>query len=294
MPVISRNLTEEERRKLLDCDGNRIVEKVAHRLLAEASHVKGNRRVEDVRFPLTKFRWRNTRFSDVEFVDCDLGAPLISWRPFRSREFSTSRFSSVSMDGLNVSRCRFRDCSFSNTVFGRNYYGLLEKSTFLDCRFENCSFSYVGFVDCLFDSCTFGSAEGTQTRFERCEIRGSTLGGRFNSVRFNGCDLTNLDFSDCEFGDSGLLNNCYDATRFPEKSDNYFLAPGTLVDQLPVVSEHLGSEGREWIEFVSDGTDVQVVNNSFYEELSETERAVLNELLHPRRIRGLYNGNNRP
>lgn len=284
MSVKSRKLSSREQADLLGPDVDRLSEKEAQLCLAAASKSKTHHQVSDLKFPLTKFRWRHSRFSDVRFSRCDLGAPFVTRRPFQKRLFTRCGFESVSMDGLNLNSCAFRDCSFTDVVFGRKFYGLLSKSSFCDCSFEACSLSYVEFASCTFDDCSFSDIEGTHTRFRSCRVQGTTLEGTLRTGQFNRCHLNNVDLSGCQYEDFSFLETTYENVQLPQGKNSFFVDRMALQELLPHVRENCSADASDWIEFLSETEDLQPVSESLFEELSNSDREFVVRLLYPERV----------
>jgi uncharacterized protein YjbI with pentapeptide repeats len=288
MPIRSRTLSEEERRALLKLDEGRLTEQEALALLAAASRAETGSTMQDVRFPLTKFRWKHTRFIKTSFIACDLGSPLITRRFFGERLFDRCKFSNVGMDGLNVTATGFRACTFNKVTFGQELFGVFGKCQFEDCSFENCLFSHVTIEHCGFSQCRFTQVASEHTSFRHCQFTKSTIGGRFGPVLLDSCMLEDVDLSPCYLGESTFLDSTFQRVTFPHTLENYFVTAATLESLIQSLDDRLTDDCRADLIDEAGISCVHAISEDFLEDYNERERELIHGYCFPRRLRNEY------
>ena len=158
---------------------------------------------------------------------------------FENKTYSKTDFTQSLLDKGDYENCIFEHCNFLHSDFS--------KTKFIDCTFTACNLSMIQLGDSVFRDCRFTECKMLGLHFEDCNEYGLSIllsncvlnhssfyQTKMKGVRFNGCQLEEVDFTLCDltqasFANCDLLNAKFENTML-EKTDfrtarNYSINP---------------------------------------------------------------------
>lgn len=249
----------------------------------------GSGPVENVTFPVG-FRWDrqavHRRFSAVDLSSAQIAGGFLSRVLFDGCDFED-----VLLPGTSLRKVEFRGCSFLRVVFGPKALTPIERTVFLDCRFDQVVMSDVNAVESRFERCDFRAFDGRRIRFRESQLIDTAISGTMITCNFVSCELRNVDLSAAELSDIGLVKNDFNGVSLPDRTDNFFVPPGLFRAAANSIAEELTPKSRTTLLKLAQivGTSsapVECVHRSQFDSMSELEVDTILGALHPCRVLG--------
>lgn len=249
----------------------------------------GSGPIENVKFP-AGFKWdrqaAHRRFSAVDLSGVQIAGGFLS-RPL----FDGCVFEDVLLPGASLRKAEFRDCSFLRVAFGPKALTPIERTVFLDCRFDQVLMSEVNAVESRFERCDFRGLDGRRIRFRESQLIDTAFAGTMTTCNFVSCELRNVDLSEAELADIGLVKNDFNGVSLPDREDNFFVPPALFQTAANSIADELSPESRATLLKLAQivGTSsapVECVHRSQFDSMSEPEIDMVLGALRPCRVLG--------
>jgi uncharacterized protein YjbI with pentapeptide repeats len=246
----------------------------------------------DAIFP-RQFAWPRRKTAGVCFRNVEFRSPFIGTGLFGRYRVSACVFEDCTLDGLKTNRAAFADCRLERTTFGPRLYGHLSRTQFQDCALRDCSFTHVEWYDCQLHNCCVEGGRMTDIIFRNCRIEGVKLSARLRKVNFIHCCVSNADFSEAEFYDSGFVECFREKTRLPDHPRNFAIPSAALLQAKPTLRQRLSSAGyRQFAEIADiDGASgmEEIIDPETFDDLTEDENHIVMEVLYEMKRAGPKN-----
>ena len=241
--------------------------------------------VSDVRLP-PKEKWPFPRLKDAKFENVDLNSPILGGVLSRPA-IVACEFVNVDLDGVNCSKAMFENSTFESCVFGRKYFGSFSKTDFINCRFEACSFVSMEFFGCAIKRCEFRECRIEAVNFRECKFDDVFIEGGLKRVNLIGCTTERVDLSRSTLVDSRVLEASSQDVLLPDRPDNFLATYDDFERAKQVLRSGLSTKGFdeycELTEFSRQARFGELVDESFFEDLSASERPIALRVLYEHR-----------
>jgi hypothetical protein len=136
-------------------------------------------------------------------------------------------------------------CPGANLKSSSLYDGSFEKVDLRDADLRRCDISATAFTDSDFRGANLSSAVVDAVRFSSCDLRGCRFYGKIRACSFFGCDLRNVDMSECEIYAASFYHCDLRGTRMSENVVNVdFGESERLPSDPPIASVRETGAGR--------------------------------------------------
>lgn len=133
--------------------------------------------------------WDKTAYS-TDIHDLRLTGAVRAPHDFTEHNYVRCLFDSNDINGIHMLHMDFKDCTFVGAMLRA---GKIESSAFVNCIFENVTFSHEVFYNCTLQDC----------RFHNCKFEFSDLGNAF----IKGCRISKGSFTNCT-SDNHVFEEC--------------------------------------------------------------------------------------
>lgn len=243
--------------------------------------------VSDVRLP-PKGKWPFSRLEEAKFENADLNSPIFGG--FLSRPAIVAcEFVNVDFDGINCSKAIFENSTFESCVFGREHFGSVSKTDFINCKFEACNLVSMEFFGCAIKRCEFRECKITAVNFRECQFDDVFIEGGLKRVNFIDCSTERVDLSKSTLIDSRVLDASSRDVLLPDRPDNFLATYDDFERAKQALRSELSTEGFdeycELTKFSKQARFGEFVDESFFEDLSAAEQSTALRVLYEHRSR---------
>jgi uncharacterized protein YjbI with pentapeptide repeats len=219
----------------------------------------------DLRGPILEGGWLGrVKLSGCQFVDCDLGDPLLKKADIENCTFDRMSFGKAG--------AVWRDVRVTNSS--------IKKSSLKNISFNSCSVTNVIFHKTDIHSCKFRECEFIKCSFDDCDL---------SQVNFVDCRFSDTELSSSRLSDCALLRTMLGNSRWPDREDCFLVTISSLSEIAQLLKDNLPSSDLEAIHQITTAfankQDPMIWSGSLIEDLSPNAGDLLNKELYNKRIR---------